>query len=92
MEMNTETIKDVNDEPVEGEEGAEAVKTEMEVAEESEVEEELEAADRDRPRAVPWRLVGMVAGTVLLVAVVAAVVVGAVWVGGKRRRGIKEEV
>ena len=77
---------------MEGEEGTEVVKTEMEVAEESEVEEELETADRDRSGVVPWRLVGMVTGTVLLVAVVAAAVVGAVWVGRKRRRGIKEEV
>ena len=90
--MNTETMEDVNFERVEGEEGIEVVKTEMEVAEESEVEEELEAADRDRSGVVPWRLVGMVTGTVLLVAVVAAAVVGAVWVGRKRRRGIKEEV
>ena len=70
--MNTETMEDVNFERVEGEEGTEAVKTEMEVAEESEVEEELETADRDRSGVVPWRLVVVVAGVVLVAVVVAA--------------------
>ena len=90
--MNTETMEDVKDDPVEGEKGAEGLRTEMEVAEESEVEEELKTADRDRSGVVPWRLVGMVAGTVLLVVAVAAALVGAVWVGRRRRMGMKEEV